>query len=192
MKKAKENKGEITIKNMVCDRCIATVESSLKQLGAEDVEVKLGMARYSNSLDLKEVENTLAAHGFELIKNAQEVRMEQVKIFLQSLLNQLPVTLDDKLSSLLARQFAMSYPNLSKLFSQHQGITIERYFLLLKVEKAKELIQYGRLNFTEIAQQLDYAHVNHFSKQFKSFVGMSLSDYKGQEVTRRKGIDKIV
>ncbi len=34
----------------------------------------------------------------------------------------------------------MSYPHLSKTFSQHEPITLERYIILQKVEKIKELI----------------------------------------------------
>ena len=183
---------EINIKNMVCDRCVATVSRSLSALGAEDLKVRLGYAEYSNSLNSDQVAKVLHEQGFELLRDVKDVKVEQIKLFLQSLLIDLPLSLSKTLSDLLSENFAASYASLSKLFSQHEEVTIERYFMLLKLEKVKELIQEKRMNFTEIAQVLDYASVNHLSGQFKTHIGLSLSDYKKLNADQRKPIDKIV
>lgn len=182
----------LKIKNMVCDRCISTVENALKALGAENLQVSLGEASYTNTLNLSAIDEVLVQQGFERLKASQDILVEEMKLFMQGLLAQLPLQLKEKLSVMLSRYFATNYIALSKLFSQHEGLTIERYFLLLKIEKCKELIQYGTLNFTEIAQQLDYASINHLSKQFKTHVGLSLTDYKKQQDSQRKPIDKIM
>jgi AraC-like DNA-binding protein len=62
----------------------------------------------------------------------------------------------------------------------------------LKIEKVKELVQAKELNFTEMAQLLDYSHINHLSGQFKSETGMSLTEYKSQQKNFRNSLDKIV
>lgn len=186
-----KTKHQINIKNMVCDRCISTVENTLTELGAKGLYVQLGQAAYTNPLGLENVKIALEKQGFELIEASDDILVEEIKLFMQSMLTALPLEMKSKLSELISEHFTSNYERLSKLFSQHEKVTIERYFLLLKIEKAKELIQYGRMNFTEIAQQLDYASINHLSKQFKTHLGMSLTDYKKQS-SQRKPIDKIM
>ena len=183
---------QLRIKNMVCDRCIATVEKIMGSLSENDFQVALGEVTYEGSLDLPALDQQLKENGFERIMAREDALVEEVKLFLQGIVKQTPIQLKDKLSILLAHAFHVNYPQLSKIFSQHEHITIERYYLLLKVEKAKELIQCTDMNFTEIANLLDYSHANHLSRQFKELVGMSLSEFKKQKTIPRKPIDKIV
>ena len=84
------------------------------------------------------------------------------------------------------------YSKTSKIFSFTEGITIEKYFIKLKIEKVKELIQIDEMNFTEISQLLDYSHVNHLSRQFKSHTGLSLTQYKSEHKNFRNSLDQIV
>ena len=96
------------------------------------------------------------------------------------------------LSAFVPKMFNKSFSALSKLFSKREGITIEKYLINLKIEKVKELIQLGQLNFSEIAYSLNYNNSSHLSKQFKSNTGMSMSDYKNLQNWDRKPLDGIV
>jgi len=71
-------------------------------------------------------------------------------------------------------------------------LTIEKYFILLKMEKVKEEIQMGNKTFSEIAYDLDYKSSSHLAKQFKSVTGMSMSDYKKLQEWNRRPLDQIV
>ncbi len=51
------------------------------------------------------------------------------------------------------------------------------YFNNMKIEKAKELIRNGIMNFTEIAYFLSYSSLPYFSKRFKKTTGMSPLEY---------------
>ena len=64
------------------------------------------------------------------------------------------------------------------MFSKKEGITIERYVILQKVEKIKELLTYGELTISEIAYMLDYSSVQHLSAQFKKITGVSPTAFK--------------
>jgi YesN/AraC family two-component response regulator len=108
------------------------------------------------------------------------------------LVDDLPIVTKIKLSEFLSIKIGKDYTNLSKLFSRVEGVTIEKYFINLKVEKAKELIQDCQLNFTQIAYDLGYGNVNYLSNQFKQFTGMSMSTYKNNAVWKRKPIDEIL
>ena len=78
------------------------------------------------------------------------------------------------------------------MFSKKENITIEKYFIKLKIERVKELIQLQQLVFSDIAYLLDYSSVNHLSRQFKNITGLSMTDYKNSQVCERNFLDEII
>ena len=76
--------------------------------------------------------------------------------------------------------------NFSNIFKQ----TIERYALLLKIERTKELIEMGKLNFTQIAYLLGYSNLSGLSRQFKNETGCTMKMYK-EKMGVRTPLDKI-
>lgn len=189
------NLKEIHIKGMVCDRCISVVKTELENLGAQIVELKLGKAiiKYpKHKITLQSIENALVKHNFELIIDEETKIIEAIKTILVEIISNLPIEMTTNLSAILANKLEKDYTYLSKLFSNKMEITIEKYFILLKIEKTKELIQTGQLNFTQISYDLGYSSVNYLSNQFKQITGMSMSAYKKLSVWDRKSLDKIV
>jgi AraC-like DNA-binding protein/mannose-6-phosphate isomerase-like protein (cupin superfamily) len=71
-----------------------------------------------------------------------------------------------------------SYSYLSHLFKDKMGITLQNYINRRKIEKAIELIKYGRLNITQIAMKLNFEAVQSFSKSFKRATGYSPIQYQ--------------
>lgn len=66
---------------------------------------------------------------------------------------------------------------LQKIFHTEAGIGIIDYFSKLKISAAKHMIRDGKLNFSQISEQLGYSSIHYFSRQFKKITGMSPSDY---------------
>ena len=66
---------------------------------------------------------------------------------------------------------------LQKIFHAEVGIGIIDYFSKLKISAAKHMIRDGKLNFSQISQQLGYSSIHYFSRQFKKITGMSPSEY---------------
>ncbi len=66
---------------------------------------------------------------------------------------------------------------LQKIFHVEAGIGIIEYFSKLKISAAKHMIRDGKLNFSQISEQLGYSSIHYFSRQFKKITGMSPSDY---------------
>ncbi len=66
---------------------------------------------------------------------------------------------------------------LQQIFHQETGMGIIDYFSKQKVEAATHMIRAGRLNFTQISEQLGYSSIHYFSRQFKKISGMSPSEY---------------
>ncbi|MEP0986758.1 AraC family transcriptional regulator [Ekhidna sp.] len=181
------------IKNMVCDRCKKVIKDELTTLGVEVHSIELGVLEIDpKSVDLESIAGTIEAHGFELIESKEEIIVERIKVFLISMIDQLPIQRKNKLSTMISDELGRDYSSLSKVFSQRELITIEKYFLRLKLEKVKELIQDGSHSFSQIASILDYSSINHLSGQFKQETGLSMSEYKTMIQSDRKPLDKIV
>jgi len=182
------------IKNMVCNRCIKVLKNEIEAQEIRLIEIELGRVQLDieNEDQLKALENIIINNDFEIIDSAEDRITEQVKIQLLKMLEDLPLDMDGKLSDLLMQKMNQDYSKISKVFSSTEGITIEKYFIKLKIEKVKELIQTQQPNFTEISQMLNYSHINHLSRQFKSETGMSLTDYKNQQINLRNSLDQIM
>jgi len=186
---------ELRIKGMVCNRCISVVSNELEKLEADILEIKLGrvLVKYPEyKVSLQDIDEALKKHDFELIIDENTKIVEAVKAILVELISDLPVKLTTNLSDLLVDKLHKDYTYLSKLFSSNLGVTIEKYFINLKIEKAKELIETGQLNFTEISYDLGYSSVNYLSSQFKQITGMRMGDYKKLSLWDRKPLDKIL
>ena len=185
---------DFLVKNMVCDRCIKVLRDELKEHNIKLLEIELGRLRLDIKIEneIEKFRGLLEKNGFSLIDDKAEKLVEQVKVELVKLLKKLPLELDKKLSDYLAAKLGRDYSKISKVFSFTEGITIEKYFIKLKTEKVKELIQIKEYNFTEIAQLLNYSNIHHLSSQFKSETGMSLSQYKSEQKNFRVSIDRII
>ncbi len=185
-------KTELYIKNMVCDRCKTTVERLLRKHGAKIIAVQLGKVAFEapEEFELELFDRELTANGFELIKNPEVKLVEDLKISLLELLNQ--SNPDKNLSVYLSKRLGKEYSGMSKIFKKIEGYTLEKYFIRLKIEKAKELIQMQELSFSEIAYQLGYSSISHLSGQFKSLTGMTMSDYQKNRDWDRSPLDRIL
>lgn len=72
-----------------------------------------------------------------------------------------------------------------------EGITIEKYVINQKIERAKELIAYNEMNLNKIACQLGYSSSAHLSAQFKKITGLTPNHLKKEGDKRRKPLDSI-
>ncbi|WP_445731914.1 helix-turn-helix domain-containing protein [Mariniflexile sp.] len=188
---------EFWIKNMVCNRCLKVIKQELQALGVTVLSLELGRLlveapKKTKTEIINDVTNVLHANGFEIVQSEEDMLVERIKIILIEALQELPLNIKVKTSELLASTLHRDYKILSKLFSANEKTTIEKYFIKLKIEKVKELIQLKQHSFSDIGYLLDYCSVNHLSRQFKEVVGMSMTDYKNTENWKRNFYDEII
>ncbi len=179
---------------MVCNRCVRAVTEVLCQLNIEHEAVLLGeIALYKELTNeqKKALQEKLAELGFELIDDRKTQLIEQIKRLLLELIQNAEDERRENLSDYLSNQLRLDYSYLSNLFSSVEGITIEKYFIALKIEKAKELLVYGELSLSEIAWKLGYSSVQHLSNQFKKVTGLTPSYFKTIGAEKRKPFDQI-
>ena len=76
----------------------------------------------------------------------------------------------------IAEKNSMCASKLKLIFKEKGGVI--NYFIALKIERAKELIAEGKMNFTEIADHLGFCSIHYFSKTFKKLTGITPSEYE--------------
>lgn len=184
------------IKNMVCDRCVATVRQVFGMMEIPVREVRLGRVSMAEGPLPDSVRDSLnealKKKGFEILSNPEEQLVEQIKTALIEQFQHLPLDKRVKLSEYLPAVLHHDYSYLSKLFSRHTSTTIERFYILLRIEKAKELVSYKQHSFSEIAYMLGYSSPQHLSSQFKHVTGMSMSAYARLPYKPRRSLDKLL
>ena len=180
---------------MVCARCVKVVKDELTKLEINPVSVKLGEVIIKEELNSDKIEalrKSLNVNGFELIDDKKGQIIDKIKTELIDIVHhkkELPRNLN--LSDYLSREIGYDYSYLSNLFSTVVGTTIEKYLILQKIEKVKELIVYDELNLNEIAFELGYSSVQHLSQQFKKVTGLTPSFFKKMKDKKRNPLDKI-
>ena len=186
---------EYNVKNMVCARCIKTVTGIFQQAGAGIQNIGLGTVETGmelNNEQLNSIRQNLLAEGFELLDDQKTKLIEQIKNEIISLVHYGELDeMKEKLSVYLSEKLNKDYSQLSRLFSDVEGITIEQFFILQKIEKVKEWIAYDELTLSEIAHKLGYSSVAHLSSQFKKVTGFTPSHVKKHGTNNRKSLDKI-
>lgn len=169
------------IKNMVCPRCILVVENILDSLQIEKAGVTLGKITIPYELEMnrrQELTRRLLNTGLGIIEGRLKQLVESIK---QSVRDYLAMGLDAqryKLSGFVAAKLPYDFSYLSDVFSRIEGITVERYFIMQRLEKVKELLSYDQLSLSEISYETGFSSVHHLSAQFKKFTGITPSQYK--------------
>ena len=78
---------------------------------------------------------------------------------------------------MVAKEVGVSPSYLTALFHRCLQISPGEYIRRSKLQEGKQLIRDGKMNFTEIAQVLQYSTVHHFSRQFKEKFGITPTEY---------------
>ncbi len=188
-------KDTLHIKNMVCMRCVSAVKKTLESLEIPYVDVKLGEVVLNVSkknLNIELLDSELKRIGFELIDDDKSKIVNKIKT---EIINYIyfsgDVVRKINFSDYIAEKTGLNYPYLSRLFSSVEAHTIEKYLILQKIEKVKELLVYDELTLSEISYELDYSSVQHLSRQFKSVTGLTPSAFKKLTDKSRKPLDEI-
>ena len=131
---------KVYIKNMVCDRCKRAVRSVFEETGLQPVQVELGEVEIREA-DLSPVKDLLAEklrhQGFDVLDDKRTQLIEKVKNLIIDLVHNQGNDLKTNLSDHLTGELHKDYSYLSNLFSEIEGLTIEKYYLSQKIEKLK-------------------------------------------------------
>jgi AraC-like DNA-binding protein len=166
---------------MVCVRCKMAVKSELDKLGLHYTMVELGETEILEDISTEQMDClkvALKTTGLELMNDKKSLLVEKIRTTIIELIHYTDHQNKINLSDYLSEKLNHPYPYLSKLFLEVKGTTIEKYYLVQKIEKVKELLVYDDLILTNIAYKLHYSSVPHLSNQFKKMTGLTPSQFR--------------
>jgi YesN/AraC family two-component response regulator len=166
----------LQIRNMESDRCKTLVKEELQRLGFKYDSVELGqveLRKDASAEELRLIDAALKKSGLELIVDNSSQLVGKIKMAIKHM-----VYCSDGLhrintSEYLTKRVNFDYNYLSKIFSKIEGITIEKYVIRVRIERAKKLLLSGKFSLSEIAYMLLYSSVAHLSNQFKKVTGLT-------------------
>ena len=179
---------------MVCDRCIKVVSGILNKQGCTVSSIELGKVNVESDFEInhENIALSLTKEGFELINDEQSKLISQIKaLIIQQVHHQTSEVPPLNISAMLEKHLCKGYSYLSSLFSKVEGRTIEKYVILQRIERVKELLIYGDKNISEIAYDLGYSSSQYLSNQFKAETGLTPSEFRTLMDKPRKALDKL-
>lgn len=116
-------------------------------------------------------------------KNEQNYFEKEDKSSLNYICNQIIEILKANLNqnfnlSDIAYRIGYSVSYLKVVFKKYMNTTIIKYYTVLKIERAKQLLSEKKYNISQISEQLGYESVQYFCKQFRDYVKISPKDYE--------------
>ena len=79
--------------------------------------------------------------------------------------------------SMLSQACGIGESYLTRLFKEIYGLSPKKYIISLKIGYAQDLLRLLRYSVSEIAEMCNFSDVYFFSRQFKSYVGISPSEF---------------
>ena len=159
----------------------ATLDPLVYQIG---VALKSALTRHSHSSRLyaETLIKTLILHLLEHYSvpcnsfKCVEGKLPQYK--LQQIINYISAYLDRDLSlKELGDVVQMSPCYFSRLFKKTTGITPRQYIIRHRIEKAKILLQQGKISIAEVAKEVGFVDQSHLHRHFKRLIGITPKSY---------------
>lgn len=175
----------IYIQNMLTPRDILSVNNELERLGLKVKSIELGTAAFINIVSLKkeELAKALKNIGYNVLEKSEKEFIDQVKHWINTYLEKLYTNIElPLLSDFLEDHMAIPYSRISKQFRKMEKRTIENYYIGLKVDKVKSLINTTDLSIKDIALRMKYSGPQTLAKTFKETTGLSIYQYKNKDL----------
>lgn len=185
---------------------IDEIESILDQLRSNSLEVKLELSHMINDIFkrfdscFQEDQDIFAFQ--KKIMNAEELKevMEVIRAFIDNVMNEnfnnrldnaeflikkAIQFINDNYNKKISLEDIASYVGISKyyfsvLFKKDQGITFSSYLNTVRIEKAKQLLKNPQTTINDIVYEVGFNDPQYFSKTFKKYIGMTVTEYRSK------------
>lgn len=185
------------LKNMSSNSCIKLIQLGLgTKEGVEINHLALGIVRLEFDQQIitkKEIIAVLQSFGFPIIIDPNVEIAEKTKIAaIELIYHSLNANSLIRNSDYISDKLQLPYDKISRVFSQVTGTKLEKYIILLKIEKSKELLMGTEYTVSEIAYMMDYSSVQYLSNQFKKVVGVTISKFKESPENYRIPLERLI
>ena len=164
----------LLIRNMESDRCRTFVREELNKLGLFCKSVELGEVELSKTASAEKlllIADALNKSGLELMINKQVLLIRKTKEAIKLLVYLSEGDKRPSFSGFISNQVNHEYNSLSKIFSDSEGMTLEKYFIRQRIDRVKDLLLNSSKTINEITDVLMFSSVAHLSNQFKKITG---------------------
>ena len=175
------------IKYMVSLRCKMMVKSELKELNLQYVIVEVGTIEILEEVSktqLIQLNEKLLEQGMELLNGLESILIEKILKIIFEMVHfseELPA---ENYQEYISKHVGTSFADISNIFKEVKGMTIQQFINLNKIERVKELLLYNQFSIKEIAQKLKYVNVAKLRAEFKNSTGLSLTFFKKLKTKR--------
>lgn len=169
------------------------VKAELEKLGLTSTDIELGMVELPG-ITIKQREClkvNLLKSGLELLDDKKTILIEKIKNVIVEMIHHSDEVPKVNYSDYISEKLNYNYTYLANIFSEVQGITIQQYIIIHKIERVKELLLYDELNLAEISYLLHYSSAAHLSNQFKKITGLTPSFYKKLKQKRDGNLENV-
>jgi AraC-like DNA-binding protein len=129
-------------------------------------------------VELQELEVKMIDTYINLLINDIEVKDNFV---INRILKHLHLNIESQISlKKLSKDLNLSEGYISDCFKKHMGITIMKYAKKIRIDRAKVLLITTTTSILEIGLTLGFHDQSHFHKVFRSFTGLSPSEYRNK------------
>lgn len=125
----------------------------------------ISLLRNDYTLTKDREENNVSVNSNKIVDLVKNVLLEKLD-------NASKVNLDD-----ISYRIGFSKSYIKTQFKLATGLSVIKYFINLKIDKAKKLLSQQKYQICEIADMLGFSSVYYFSRQFKLCTDMSPSEY---------------
>lgn len=185
------------LKNMLSYSCIKLIEMVFAQKDSVKLlSIVLGevTVQFDNQIiSRNQIVDVFKELNFDIVRDPDVEIVEKTKIAAIEIIH-MSFNANSLIrnSEYISDKLQLPYDKISKVFSQVTGSTLEKYIILLKIEKAKEMIVNNEYNLSEIAYMLGYSSVHYLSNQFKKTTGVTVSQFKDNPSAYRKKLEELV
>jgi AraC family transcriptional regulator len=147
----------------------------------EGLHTELSSRHRGSSLFVEGIAQSLAGHLVRTYadQTTQEYKGGLTGFRLRKVTDLMVTHLADEFSLIrLAQEANMSEFHFSRAFKRTTGLTPSRYFIHLRLKKARRLLRETNRSIIEIGLDVGYTSPSHFAQIFRREVGISPSEYR--------------
>ncbi len=174
---------ELNVSGMISRSCIRLVQLYFQSVDGVKIRSvrlsKVSLDYFPSVIHSRQIEVHFERIGFKVVKEKENCLAHQIKAAAIELIHFSNNTNSlIKNSDYISQKVGLSYSKISRLFSEEFSMTLEKFIILLKIEKTKSMLLKDEYNLSEISYYMGYSSVQYLSRQFKSITGLTVSQFK--------------
>lgn len=167
----------------ICIELLIITSRTLDEIGinpstiiGEEVELWKKILFKETLMDLQEFLTDIFTSIFDLFDNQKGIKNRKIT---EEIKKYITDHYSEKINlSHLAEKFFLSYSYLSLLFKKETGYSLTDYMCMLRVEKAKELLEDPTVKVYEIGYKVGIEDSHYFTRMFKKYTHLSPTQFR--------------